>query len=63
MNCSGSQGTDRTANPRDKPEPHDRLILAHIDAHGYINDKEYARLTERAKATRTLDFNRLIGLG
>ncbi|MBP9503440.1 MAG: Fic family protein [Candidatus Promineofilum sp.] len=49
--------------PETNLNPHDRLILAHIDAHGYINDKEYARLTERAKATRTLDFNRLIHLG
>jgi len=49
--------------PETNLNPHDQLILAHIDAHGYINDKEYARLTERAKATRTLDFNRLIHLG
>jgi len=38
-------------------------ILDHIDAHGYITDADYARLTERAKATRTLDFNYLVGLG
>lgn len=38
-------------------------ILDHIDAHGYITDADYARLTERAKATRTLDFNYLMGLG
>lgn len=49
--------------PETNLNPHDRLILAHIDAHGYIHDREYARLTERAKATRTLDFNRLIHLG
>ena len=39
------------------------LILGHIDAHGTITDADYAGLTERAKATRTLDFNRLIDLG
>lgn len=49
--------------PETNLNSHDRLILDHIDAHGYINDREYARLTERAKATRTLDFNRLIHLG
>ncbi len=38
-------------------------ILGHIDANGFITDSDYARLTERAKATRTLDFNRLIALG
>ena len=49
--------------PETNLNPHDLLILGYIDAHGYITDREYARLTERAKATRTLDFNRLIGLG
>jgi Fic family protein len=39
------------------------LILEYIDAYGYITDRDYAGLTDRAKATRTLDFNKLIGLG
>ena len=38
-------------------------ILAHIDAHGFITDKDYARLTDRAKATRALDFKKLLEMG
>jgi hypothetical protein len=44
-------------------EPYHQLILAYIDEHGLIRDKDYARLTERAKATRSLDFKKLIALG
>ncbi|CUS04006.2 conserved protein of unknown function [Candidatus Promineifilum breve] len=49
--------------PQTSLKPYHLAILAHIDAHGFITDSDYARLTERAKATRTLDFNRLIALG
>ena len=38
-------------------------ILAHIDQHGFITDKAYASMTELAKATRTLDFNKLMEMG
>lgn len=40
-----------------------RLILDYIKEHGFITDQAYATLTERAKATRALDFRRLIELG
>ncbi len=49
--------------PETTLKAHHLAILSYIDAHGYITDSDYARLTERAKATRTLDFNRLIELG
>jgi Fic family protein len=42
---------------------HHQIILDHIQEHGYIQDKDYARKTERAKATRALDFKFLINLG
>ncbi|MFO7680011.1 MAG: Fic family protein [Chloroflexota bacterium] len=51
------------ATPDNSLQPHHRLILNHIDAHGFITDKAYAALTDRAKATRTLDFNKLMALG
>ena len=51
------------ATPDNSLQPYHRLILNHIDVHGYITDKAYAALTDRAKATRTLDFNKLIALG
>jgi len=38
-------------------------ILAHIDENGFITDKGYAKITERAKATRALDFKFLLELG
>ena len=31
-----------------------------IEKKGFITDKDYAKLTERAKATRSLDFKKLI---
>lgn len=37
-------------------------ILEFIRAHGFIKDRDYAKITERAKSTRTKDFNRLIAL-
>lgn len=37
-----------------------RRMLGYIEKHGFITDKEYAGLTERAKATRSLDFRKLI---
>lgn len=44
-------------------EPHLQIVLDYIDQHGGITDREYGRLTERAKATRSLDFKKLIDLG
>ncbi|MDD4528187.1 MAG: Fic family protein [Candidatus Margulisbacteria bacterium] len=38
-------------------------ILNYINKHGYITDKDYARLTIRAKPTRNIDFNKLIKQG
>lgn len=37
-------------------------ILSHIQEKGFITDRDYAGLTDRAKATRTLDFQKLIDL-
>ena len=44
-------------------QPYHQQILDYIDAHDFITDKAYAELTNRAKATRTGDFNKLITLG
>ena len=46
-----------------RAKPHHKQLLAYIDQHGFITDRDYAKITERAKATRTLDFNYLIDLG
>lgn len=38
-------------------------ILEYIREKGFITDKDYFQLTDRAKATRALDFQKLIDLG
>lgn len=49
--------------PEYRLEKHHRTFLTWIETHGSITDREYARLTPRAKPTRTLDFHRLRALG
>lgn len=41
---------------------HNRM-LEYIKMNGFITDRKYAELTDRAKATRVMDFNKLIDLG
>ncbi|HRQ42254.1 MAG TPA: Fic family protein [Chloroflexota bacterium] len=51
------------ASPDTALQPYHRLILDYLDHQGFITDKIYATLTDRAKATRTMDFNWLIEQG
>ncbi len=51
------------ATPATTLKQHHEQILAYIAENGFITDRDYAQLTSRAKATRTLDFNHLIELG
>lgn len=44
-------------------EPYHQKILAFIQQNGYIHDRDYARLTTRARSTRAQDFHKLIALG
>ncbi|MCA9965245.1 MAG: Fic family protein [Anaerolineales bacterium] len=50
-------------SPETRLQPYHQLILDYVDTHDFITDRDYAQLTDRAKATRTLDFNKLIALG
>jgi len=50
-------------SPRTELQAHHQKILAAIQQKGFITDRDYAALVERAKATRRLDFNKLIELG
>ena len=52
----------RSVSPKNALRPHESLLVEHIKKHGYITDKEYSKLTDRAKATRSLDYKRLIEL-
>ncbi len=49
--------------PTMKLFPYHENILKFIEKKGYITDSDYAKITERAKATRSLDFNKLMNLG
>ena len=44
-------------------KPHYQIILSHIRKSGFITNRDYAKLTKRAKPTRNIDFNSLINLG
>jgi Fic family protein len=52
-----------TATPTTRLQPYHQAILDFIDQHGFITDRDYAQLTSRAKATRALDFKKLIEMG
>ncbi|MFH1188219.1 MAG: Fic family protein [bacterium] len=52
-----------TISPDAAIQAHHQKIIDYIKEKGYITDKEYSKLTNRAKPTRNLDFNKLIDLG
>lgn len=59
----GAELKTLSITPDSRLETYHEKLLAYIKKYGYINDKLYAGLTERAKATRSLDFQKLINLG
>ena len=42
---------------------HHNVILAYLEEHGFMTDKDYAKLVDRAKATKALDFKFLLDAG
>jgi len=50
-------------NPESELQPYHLKILEFIRGKGFISDRDYAKLSDRAKATRALDFQKLIELG
>jgi hypothetical protein len=44
-------------------QPYHLLLLEAIREKGFITDRDYAKLVERAKAICALDFQKLISLG
>lgn len=48
--------------PKTSLQPYHLKILEYIREKGFIADKDYAKLSDRAKATRALDFQKLIDL-
>lgn len=53
---------DRSITPENDLKPFHLKMLNTIEKKGYINDAEYAKLVKRAKATRNLDFKKMIEL-
>lgn len=51
------------ATPQTTLSDQEKKMLIYIDEHGFITDALYSTLTKRAKATRNLDFQKLISLG
>ncbi len=50
-------------SPETQLQPYHIEILKFIKEKGFIADRDYAKLATRAKATRALDFNKLMNLG
>jgi Fic family protein len=48
---------------QERLEPHHKQIIEYIKEHGSITAREYAEITDRAKATRIQDFKKLVGIG
>ena len=49
--------------PNTRLENHHLKIMEFIKKNGFIKDSDYSKLTPRAKATRVLDFQKLLDLG
>ncbi|KKS98354.1 MAG: Fic family protein [Candidatus Gottesmanbacteria bacterium GW2011_GWA2_43_14] len=50
-------------SPETQLKPYHLKMLEFIKERGFISDRDYAKLVDRAKATRALDFKKLIELG
>ncbi len=50
-------------SPKSELQSYHLKILEFIQKKGFISDSDYATITDRAKATRALDFQKLIELG
>lgn len=52
-----------SATPASQLRSHHKMILEFIKNNGFMADRDYAMLSDRAKPTRNQDFNKLIELG
>ena len=50
------------ASPEKELKEYHKKIISYIEKNGYISDRDYAKITPRAKPTRNLDFRKLINL-
>ncbi len=54
---------DTMVTPETQLQPHHRKLMEYVRKNGFISDRDYAKLVNRAKATRTKDFKKLLALG
>ncbi len=54
---------NEATSPETSLKPYHQEIIKYMEKNGFITDRDYAKLTKRAKPTRNLDFNKLIDLG
>jgi len=54
---------NRIITPENELKPHHKKIIGYIEKNGFITDSDYSKLVPRAKATRNIDFNKLIEMG
>ncbi|HKY53405.1 MAG TPA: Fic family protein [Anaerolineales bacterium] len=52
-----------SSSPQTELRPYHNKIMEFIEQKGFITDRDYAKLVDRARQTRRLDFNKLIELG
>lgn len=52
----------KATNPASELQGYHKKLIEFIQEKGFIRDSDYAKLVERARATRTLDFQKLIKL-
>jgi len=53
---------EASKTPETRLDAYHQRILDYIHKHNFITNRDYARLTNRAKATRNMDFQKLIDL-
>ncbi|OGI29767.1 MAG: hypothetical protein A3G09_00525 [Candidatus Moranbacteria bacterium RIFCSPLOWO2_12_FULL_48_12] len=52
-----------TLSSKQELENYHQKIIRYIEKHGRLNARGYAKLTDRAKSTRSVDLKNLVGLG
>jgi Fic family protein len=50
-------------SPQTQLQPRHHKILRFIGKKGFISDRDYAKMVDRARATRALDFQKLVNMG
>ena len=53
---------EQTARAKPRLEAHHKKILAYIEKHGSITQREYGNISSRSLASRKLDFDKLVRL-